>query len=315
MCIGKWTAVTYEVVTKKPVEQSYHRWAYARRYLGMLTAVIAFGLIYYAYIFTERGQYADALGMASMILWTHRYHDASIFILDAASIPVMIGVIVVSAIIAGFRRRWAMAIRVAIMIAGAALSSYVLKFYVLPRPLLGVTYGVTNSFPSGHVTLAACAAFAFIMVVSHAIRPWAALFGAFIISLMGIVVVSHSWHRPSDVIGAILVVAFWALLTQPIETSRHFQPLTHKVLYIVATIIFIASVVTNYLAFTFIKSATIFPLTTSPANPYEALTTAGQTIPPVAGVAATLTIITVAFVCCLYVERQVHAPANNGNNT
>lgn len=283
-----------------------HSWAYTRRYAGMIVVALLFVLVYYYSVHTARGQFIDSVAMASLITWTHRFHNATTVILNAVTLPVMIAVMIISGLIAIIRHRAALALRVVMMIAGAALTSYVLKFYILSRPDLGVTHGVPNSFPSGHVTAAACAAFAFIMVVPHRARPWAALFGAAITSLMGIVVISHSWHRLSDVIGAILVVTFWALLTHPIERSRCPSRGVHAFIYTMTGVLLLATIGLDVAAWNDLKNSAIWPLTTSPSAPFDALTTAGQALPALPGIAAMTTIVATAMIACYYVERQVH---------
>jgi hypothetical protein len=84
---------------------------------------------------------------------------------------------------------------------------------VLDRPDLGVhedAHEMSNWFPSGHATVAMSLAIALVLVVSANVRGWAALGGFAYATLVGAGTVTAGWHRPSDVIGAYLVVATWA---------------------------------------------------------------------------------------------------------
>jgi hypothetical protein len=89
----------------------------------------------------------------------------------------------------------------------------VLKKVVLDRPdLVGRpdTLGLTNSFPSGHSTVAMSLAVALVLVVPARARLAAAFGGLAYATLVGAGTVTAGWHRPSDVIGAYLVVMVWA---------------------------------------------------------------------------------------------------------
>lgn len=281
-------------MTSQKAAQPSHTLAYVRRYGGMVACVAIFLGTYIYAVRTTHGQVVDSVAMTAMTTWIDYFHNMDRLMLNAVSVPVMVGVIALSAIIAFARRRAALAVRAAIMIVASAITSYALKFYILPRPQLGITHGAPASYPSGHATVAACAAFAFILVVPHAARIWASLFGAIIITLMGIVVVSHSWHRPSDVIGAITVVAFWALLVQPIERSKAKVGRIRPVLYAATALISCAAAATFAMT---VSAMRTFPY-------YEALNT--QAVPGVAGVAGGLSIAAFSLFFALYVERQVH---------
>jgi membrane-associated phospholipid phosphatase len=69
----------------------------------------------------------------------------------------------------------------------------------------------SNSFPSGHTTAAASIAFALLLVVPAGYRLLAAGVGAALTAVVGLSVVVLGWHYPSDVVGALLVVAAWGL--------------------------------------------------------------------------------------------------------
>jgi membrane-associated phospholipid phosphatase len=111
------------------------------------------------------------------------------------------------------RRRPHLAVTAGIVILGANVTTQLLKDVVLKRPdLVGRPdpLGLTNTFPSGHSTVAMSLAVAFILVVPARARFAAALGGLAYATLVGAGTVTAGWHRPSDVIGAYLVVMVWA---------------------------------------------------------------------------------------------------------
>ncbi len=99
-------------------------------------------------------------------------------------------------------------------IAGANLTAQLLKETILERPnLVGPdAYAYGNSFPSGHVTLAASLALAALLVAPRRLRSLAALGGAAYVGIVGISTLTAGWHRLGDGIGAILVALAWTSL-------------------------------------------------------------------------------------------------------
>jgi len=96
---------------------------------------------------------------------------------------------------------------------GANVTTQVLKKWVFERPELGVPGGYGNTLPSGHTTVAAAAAVVLTLVVAPRVRPWAAALGAVYTTATGISTLVGRWHRPSDVVAAVLVVLAWTAAT------------------------------------------------------------------------------------------------------
>jgi membrane-associated phospholipid phosphatase len=101
-----------------------------------------------------------------------------------------------------------------VLVAGANLTTQVLK-HLLSHSRFEIQYGLhqplAEAFPSGHTTAAASLAVALLLVVPPRLRPLAAGAGAAFTAAVGIAVVVIQWHYPSDVLGALLVVASWSL--------------------------------------------------------------------------------------------------------
>ena len=81
------------------------------------------------------------------------------------------------------------------------------KHVFLVRAETGATDLLDNSFPSGHATVAAAAAFAVFLVSPPRWRPLAAVCGGAVAVLTGVLLVIDQWHRPSDVVAAFMLVA------------------------------------------------------------------------------------------------------------
>jgi membrane-associated phospholipid phosphatase len=101
------------------------------------------------------------------------------------------------------------------VIVGANLTTQVMKALMAHPRLqgaLGVSYPIEIHYPSGHTTAALSAGFGLWLITPPRWRGWAALAGAAYGLAVAAGVVIAGWHFISDVIGAALVVGFWACL-------------------------------------------------------------------------------------------------------
>jgi membrane-associated phospholipid phosphatase len=114
--------------------------------------------------------------------------------------------------IALWRHRPLDALAAVVVIAGANLTSQVLKVLLAhPRfqPVLGEHQLSSVAFPSGHATAAASIAIAFAFVAPPRARPAVLAAGACMVAAVGFSVLVLRWHFPSDVLGGILVACGW----------------------------------------------------------------------------------------------------------
>ncbi|MBN9178885.1 MAG: phosphatase PAP2 family protein [Microbacterium sp.] len=132
-------------------------------------------------------------------------------LLDA--VPLLSAGLVVVAVLIGVIRRQVLATTVALCVVAAAnLTSQLLKHEVLTRPDNGATGTWHNSFPSGHTTVIVSAVFALFLVSAPRLRPFIAGIGSLAIIAVGALLVGSQWHRPSDVVAGVLVVAIYVFL-------------------------------------------------------------------------------------------------------
>ena len=128
---------------------------------------------------------------------------------DPLPFALILAAIVAVGLAARRRRETVAALALAI---GATLTTQVLK-HLLEHSRFELQYGshqpLSDAFPSGHTTAVAALAAALVLVVPPRLRPLAAGAGAFVTGAVGIAVVVVQWHYPSDVVGAVLVVASW----------------------------------------------------------------------------------------------------------
>jgi membrane-associated phospholipid phosphatase len=175
-------------------------------------AALLIVLLYQFAVETRWGQRLDATAVKGRTeLHRRGIHAAARLLttIDVASLVLLGGAVVLVALLRGRPR---LAIGAGVMIAGSLLTTELLKKVVLSRPNLGVFDGLNQagSFPSGHTTIAMSLGVGAVMVSPSRWRALIAALGAAFASAIGVAAVATASHRPSDPIGAALVVTAWA---------------------------------------------------------------------------------------------------------
>lgn len=182
---------------------------------GLVALLAAGGVwaLWRVFVATRRGQLAEDLAFEGARVAYRHLWEIMEPVLDVISITFVAGGIAVAVLVAVLRRRWGLAGQVVVLIAGANLTTQLVKDYLLDRPgyLDGWRYA-DNTLPSGHTTVAASVAAALLLVVPRRWRPLTALGGAAYTLLIGFSTLVGRWHRPSDVAAAVLVVLAWGTL-------------------------------------------------------------------------------------------------------
>ncbi len=179
---------------------------------GAVLISVVFICLYLFFVRSHAGQEADQLaydgaefGRRSITPFTGRVLDS------VPDIAVVFGV-VMTTIITLVRRNWRTLLVALVAGAAATASAQLLKHGILDRPDLLVVGYAGNSFPSGHTTVAAASALVVFLVASPQTRPMVAGWGTAFAVLAGVATLANQWHRPSDVIAALLWVALWGCL-------------------------------------------------------------------------------------------------------
>ncbi|MBN0039456.1 phosphatase PAP2 family protein [Cellulosimicrobium cellulans] len=133
-------------------------------------------------------------------------------VLDTVSVAFVVGGLGAAMGIALLRRRWGLAVQVAFLVVGANVTTQLVKHSLLGREELIGGWHWENSLPSGHTTVAGSVAAALLLVVPRAARPLVAVLGGAYTAATGVSTLVGQWHRPSDVVAAVLVVLAWAAL-------------------------------------------------------------------------------------------------------
>ncbi|WP_137991051.1 phosphatase PAP2 family protein [Streptomyces vilmorinianum] len=106
------------------------------------------------------------------------------------------------------RRRYALTLAALGTVTVSLVLAELLKRYLLVRPDLADAppHLTQNSFPSGHTTIAMSVMFGLMLVVPYRTRGLAVGLCALWATAVGAYTVAAGWHRPSDAIGADLLV-------------------------------------------------------------------------------------------------------------
>lgn len=180
---------------------------------GLLTALlgcaVASALAYWAFVRTVAGQRIENAVVLDAQAGRPSAPDLSAGALASMDVGpcVCAGVLTVLAI--GFaRRRFAAGGAAAGLVVGSLLAARILKLTLLTRPDLDAGSAVArhNSFPSGHVSAAVAVLLALAIVLPHGTRPWMMIPGAVGVGWVAYATVLLGWHRPSDTVGASLLV-------------------------------------------------------------------------------------------------------------
>ena len=173
------------------------------------TAVLAFVVVAMAALGSATGPRLDRRAMdalSSPQRTTHRLVEV-LSLVSVWSVALVLAACVVLALV---RRRMAAAAAAMVLVAGANVTTQVLKYDVLIRPDIG--FGDVNSLPSGHTTVAVSLALAGVLVAPAAWRSLVALLGSGGATLIGAGTVVGRWHRPGDVVAGVAVCLLWAAL-------------------------------------------------------------------------------------------------------
>lgn len=181
--------------------------------LGCLLVAVASAVgvwaLWRVFVTTTSGQVVELAALRGAEYGQTQLWRVAERVLDVVSVGFIAAVILAAMTIAVLRRRWELALQVAVLMVGANVSTRVLKLGVFERPELDVAASYGNTLPSGHTTAAASVSVALLLVVPPRVRPWAAVAGAGYTTATGVSTLIGQWHRPSDVVAGILVVLGW----------------------------------------------------------------------------------------------------------
>lgn len=187
------------------------------RLRGALLAAFCLGAVlclWGVFVLSHRGQVLEAAALKGSEIGAHYVTGHARTLLSVVSMPAA-GVLVAIILLIGLlRRSHRRAVWAVVAVVGANLSTQALKYWILWRPDYDITARMdnANTLPSGHTTMATSAAVALILLSGRRWRALSAWTGALFAIAMGYSTLACQWHRPSDVIAALLVPVAWGAL-------------------------------------------------------------------------------------------------------
>ena len=197
-------------------------WRWVRPLLLSAASGVAVIGVWWFFVHTHRGQLLDTLSYEGGHIGAWRVSGQFQRILEVVSVQGVALTMALVALAALLRRRWLLALEAAAVVAGANLTTRILKYHVLWRLNLVEGPLMHNSYPSGHTTAAASAMVAALLVAPRALRTLVALAGAVVMLVFGYGTFVAHWHRPSDVVGGYLVCLAWATMALCVNGLRHW---------------------------------------------------------------------------------------------
>ena len=200
----------------RPGEEQGHHLPSTGVLMRHVMALLFLGLSLYGafafFIYTATGQQVDEQAYTEYANQFKSYRGPTLTALD--SLPTIVGVIAVLGLVAVliWKHRFLPSLIGVLVGAAAVTSTYLLKHYLIVKPDLGVQEALSNSAPSGHTTFAAAAGAALFLAAPRFLRPTVALCAAVATCLTGASTIINGWHRPADVVTAILVTAIWTVV-------------------------------------------------------------------------------------------------------
>ena len=213
-----------------------------------LSSAVLLVLVYLVFAKTDRGQLLDdAAFKGRKTLNPQQIKDADDLLrtIDISSVALIGAAIVTVAIV---RKRPQRAWAAATVIVGANVTTQILKRVLDGPSLHEVTDVGKNYFPSGHATVAMSLAMAAAIVASRRTRGTVALVGSIYAAVVGVSTLSAGWHRPSDAVGAFLVVTAWAAAVLAIGPRSRGDE-AERTTPVAAPVLLVGGVVMSVLAF------------------------------------------------------------------
>ena len=195
-----------ELAGPRRLRRQWHRWRSTAACIGVgLLCTVALVWLDDRSQQTRLGQSLDQAGMDVVVgdQATTRRLVGVLGNLSLGSIAIAVLMLVGVAVV---RERYAAAAAAATLVVGANITTQVIKA-LTDRADHG--YLTVESFPSGHATVVVSLVFAALLVAPDAARTTVSLVGAGAITVTAAATLVASWHRPSDIIGALLVSLMW----------------------------------------------------------------------------------------------------------
>lgn len=157
---------------------------------------------------TRLGQALDQAGM-DIVVGDQAATRRLVGVLGNVSLGSVAVVVALLIGVAVLRQRYAAAAAASALVLGANVTTQAIKA-LSDRPNFG--FLTAESFPSGHATVVTSLVLAALLVAPEQVRTTVSLVGSAVITVTAAATLVASWHRPADILGALLVSLAWGTL-------------------------------------------------------------------------------------------------------
>ncbi|MFW0184051.1 phosphatase PAP2 family protein [Rothia sp. CCM 9418] len=187
-------------------------WAMVQHVFVFLLLSTALTGSFYFFVKTSIGQRLDEIAFTEFSYQLTDYQQPTERILNFIPTVAVISAIIGLIFVVIWKHRFVPSL-IGLGIAMCSyLSAYLLKYHLITKPNYGIQEAVLNSAPSGHTTVAAAAGSALFLAAPKKLRPLVALISAILTAATGFSTIVNGWHRPADVITAVLLVSLWTVI-------------------------------------------------------------------------------------------------------
>ncbi len=193
---------------------------------------------------TELGQSVDQAGM-DLVVGDAETTRRLLGWLGVVSVGTIALAVLGLVVVAVSRRRYEAAAAAVALVLGANLTTQLLK-----RAIEREDFGMLTvaSFPSGHATVIGSVSLAALLVSPGSVRTVVSALATGAITVTAAATLVASWHRPSDVLGAILVSLMWgsalvALWTLAHGGRPHPPPEQHRLFSLIGFVVAVTALV------------------------------------------------------------------------
>lgn len=188
------------------LHEEWDRWRATVVCLG-LTVIIVVALVWLA----DRSQHTllgQELDQASMDIVSGNAAASQrlVGVLGNVSLGSIALAVTLLIVVAALRDRWSAAVAALTLVIGANVTTQAVKA-LSERTDHG--YLTVASFPSGHATVVVSLVMAALLVAPRTTRTTISMLGSAAITVTAAATLVASWHRPADILGAILVSLAW----------------------------------------------------------------------------------------------------------
>ncbi|QRZ62003.1 phosphatase PAP2 family protein [Rothia sp. ZJ932] len=187
-------------------------WTVLQHLLALALTLGALATTIWFFVMTPLGQTLDELAFNEYAYQFLTVQPQSLQVLD--QIPTAAGVFAVVGLIFVllWKHRFVPALVGLAVALAANATTQILKNVIIQKPDYDIHMAPLNSAPSGHTTFAAAAVSMLFLASPKRLRPAIAVIGMLFTLAAGYSTIINGWHRPADVVAAILVTTSWTVL-------------------------------------------------------------------------------------------------------